>query len=105
MGRADYFAEGDWNVSCDWCGKKRKASQCRKDWQGFLVCYPEHWRPREQQDFVGKPPAETPPPFTRPWSERPILVCTPNGQSAVPGDSIPGCVSPGYLHPAYTKEL
>lgn len=105
MGRADYYAEGEWNANCDLCGKKRKSSMLRKNWQGFMVCYPEHWWPREAQDFVGKPPAESSPDWTRPPSDRSVLVCTPNGQSAVPGQSIPGCVSPGYLHPAYSQEI
>ena len=29
---------GDWNVVCDSCGRKFKASTMRKRWDGFLVC-------------------------------------------------------------------
>jgi hypothetical protein len=29
---------GDWNVICDSCGRKFKASSMRKRWDGLLVC-------------------------------------------------------------------
>jgi len=29
---------GDWNVVCDSCGRKFKASTMRKRWDGLLVC-------------------------------------------------------------------
>lgn len=51
MGRADFWASGDWNSVCYECGRKRKASQLKKHWQGYYVC-PEHWEPRQPQDFV-----------------------------------------------------
>lgn len=50
-GRADYLALGDYNTVCFECGRKRKASMLRKHWQGYYVC-PEHWEPRQPQDFV-----------------------------------------------------
>lgn len=50
-GRADYLALGDWNVVCFECGRKRKASTMKRHWQGYWVC-PEHWEPRQPQDFV-----------------------------------------------------
>ena len=60
-GRADYYADGDWNVVCYECGRKRKASMMKKHWQGYYVC-PEHWEPRQPQDFArGVPDNQTPP--------------------------------------------
>ncbi len=50
-GRADYFAQGDYNASCFECGRKFKASELKKHWKGYYVC-PEHWEPRHPQDFV-----------------------------------------------------
>jgi hypothetical protein len=40
MGAADYYKHGDWNVICDRCGFKRKASQCRYDGydRNLFVC-------------------------------------------------------------------
>ena len=34
----NYYDQGNWNVICDICGKKRKRSQCKKTWDGFLAC-------------------------------------------------------------------
>lgn len=60
-GRADYWAPGDWNAQCYECGRKRKASMLKKHWQGYYVC-PEHWEPRQPQDFArGVPDNQTPP--------------------------------------------
>ena len=65
MGRADFYASGDNNVICDSCGRKRKASQVRKTWDGFFVC-PEHWEPRHPQDYVRNVPESLPVAINRP---------------------------------------
>lgn len=52
MGSADYYKPGDYNVECDLCGRKRKASECRLTWQNFFVCADTCWEPRHPQDFV-----------------------------------------------------
>lgn len=101
MSGADYYAEGDWNAACYRCGAKRKASQMRKQWQGFWVCK-EHWEPRHPQDFV-KAKAET---TTVPWSqEKPnevfTMLCDPNGQSAIPDKALPDCMIPDYISPSF----
>jgi len=64
MGIADTLVLGDYNAQCYRCGGKRKASQMRKQWQGYWVC-PEHWEPRHPQDFV-KGVADNP---SVPWSQ------------------------------------
>ena len=51
MGKADYYKPGDYNVICDRCGFKMKASSTRKEWTGLRVCG-ECWEPRHPQDFV-----------------------------------------------------
>lgn len=50
-GKADNLELGDWNAACFECGRKFKASQMMKHWQGYYLC-PEHWEPRQPQDFV-----------------------------------------------------
>lgn len=42
---------GDYNVVCDWTGRKYKRSQCRRTWDGHLVRR-ESWEQRHPQDFV-----------------------------------------------------
>lgn len=64
-GRADYLALGDWNAVCFECGRKRKASTLKKHWQGYYVC-PEHWEPRQTQDFVRGVPDTQQPTWTQP---------------------------------------
>lgn len=64
-GQADYLAIGDYNTVCFECGRKRKASTLRKHWQGYYVC-PEHWEPRQSQDFVRSIPDVITPPWTQP---------------------------------------
>ncbi len=51
MGKADFLRLGDWNAVCYECGRKQKASTMQRHWQGYYVC-PEHWEPRQPQDFV-----------------------------------------------------
>ncbi len=46
-----YYAAGDNNAICDYCGRKKKASSLKKTWDGFYVCS-DHWEPRHPQDFV-----------------------------------------------------
>jgi len=93
-GRADFLRLGDWNAACSMCGRKRKASEMVKNWQGYWRC-PEHNEPRQPQDFVkGEADIQTPP-WTQPETDINIEICTYNGLSAIPGYAIPGCSIPG----------
>lgn len=90
----DYFKPGDWNATCSMCGRKRKASQLVRNWQGMYRC-PEHNEARHPQDFV-RAVKEV---LTVPWSQPPAdsyaTFCSLNGQSAVPGYAVAGCMIPG----------
>lgn len=93
-GRADYLELGDFNAACSMCGRKRKASQMVKNWQGFYRC-PEHNEPRHPQDFVrGQADIQTPP-WVQPQTDINVLICSVNGISGIPGWAIPGCSIPG----------
>lgn len=100
MGDSDYLRVGDWNASCSMCGRKRKASEMVKNWQGMWRC-PEHNEARQPQDFVrGIPDIQTPP-----WVQQAgttfVGVCSPNGMSAVPDIGTPDCCIPDYLSPSF----
>lgn len=69
MGRADYLKLGDWNVTCDRCGFKRKRSECRVTWDNLLVCSDTCWEPRHPQDFVRSKPDRMRVPIARPDSQ------------------------------------
>jgi len=89
-----WWEAGTWNARCSMCGAKRKASELVKNWMGQYRC-PSHNEPRHPQDFVrGIPDVQT-----VPWAQHPAPVyvsfCTFNGQSAIPGYAVPGCMIPG----------
>ncbi len=46
------MSTGNWNVICDRCGMKRKASDMRMTWDNLFVCADHCWEPRQPQDFV-----------------------------------------------------
>jgi len=52
MGHADYYADGDYNATCQRCGGKFKASECELEWTGLFVCKETCYEPRHPQDFV-----------------------------------------------------
>ena len=92
MGRADYWAPGDWNTVCYQCGFKRKASTLRRHWQGYWVCE-EHWEPRQPQDFVrGVQDIQTPP-WSQPAPADTFIggYCTYQGTSGIVGYAVAGC--------------
>ncbi|MHA2265017.1 MAG: hypothetical protein ACXAEN_21705, partial [Candidatus Thorarchaeota archaeon] len=68
MGKSDRYLKGDWNVICDYCGEKKKQSECRTTWDNYLVCADTCWEPRQPQDFVRAKvdKQRTPPHLTRP---------------------------------------
>lgn len=99
MGRADYLALGDWNAVCFECGRKRKASTLQRHWKGYYVC-PEHWEPRQPQDFVRGIPERPAPPWAQLPADvfvGPLSLCSVDDQTAIPNLAIPGCVTPNYF--------
>ena len=59
------YRSGDWNVICDVCGQKVKASKSRKRWDGLIVCE-EDWEARHSMDFIKTPIDKISVPFARP---------------------------------------
>lgn len=93
-GRADHLELGSWNVACSMCGRKRKASELVKNWQGQWRC-PEHNEPRHPQDFVRGVPDNMSVPFSQPEQDFDILICSFNGRSGFVGWAIAGCAIVG----------
>lgn len=85
MSGADYLKLGDWNAVCYECGMKFKASTLKKHWQGYYVC-PEHWEPRQPQDFVrGTADIQTPP-WTQPMPADVFVADAPDIPIPAPED-------------------
>jgi hypothetical protein len=61
----NYYVSGDWNLVCDICSKKVKASISKKRWDGFLVC-PSCWEERQPLDFIRARIDKITVPFQRP---------------------------------------
>jgi len=94
-GRADYYEDGGWNTVCYECGRKRKAGTLKRHWQGYYVC-PEHWEPRQPQDFVRSVPDDQTPEWVQPMPANVFgQTCTLEGSTAIPELALPGCMIPG----------
>lgn len=48
----DFYRIGDHNVQCGICGKKRKRSQCRMQWDNVLACLVTNcWSPKHPNEY------------------------------------------------------
>jgi hypothetical protein len=64
MSKGWIYVSGDWNIICDVCSVKTKASKTRKRWDGFQVCS-ECYETRHPQDFIRARNDKISVPFTR----------------------------------------
>ncbi len=104
-GKADHYSPGDWNSVCEECGRKFKASYLVKHWKGYWVC-PEHWEPREAQDFVKSVPDNQTAPWTQPDPAPTFVqVCTPEGVTAIAGFAVAGCAIAGFRSPMFDPSV
>lgn len=85
MGQADFLKLGDWNAQCYECGRKFKAGTLKKHWKGYWVC-PDHWEPREAQDFVRGVPERQTPPWVQPQPAPKFAPGAPDIPIAQPSD-------------------
>ena len=91
-----YYIPGSWNVICDSCGKKIKASEAKQRWDGLIVCL-EDFEMRQPQDFVKARADKITVPFTRP---RPtdvfVAVCSSWGVNAFADIGEADCAQVGF---------
>jgi hypothetical protein len=92
------YSPGDWKAACFRCGGTRKASEMRKQWQGFYVCA-TCWEPRHPQDFVKGVPDDPSVPWSQPevWTYVGPDICTPIASTAIPGYAGAGCAIPSKV--------
>ena len=94
----NYYVSGGWNVICDSCGKKIKASEAKQRWDGLIVC-PADFEMRQPQDFVKARQDKITVPFTRPRPTDVFIpvpyICTQDGVSGVAGWTVAGCMIAG----------
>lgn len=82
MSRGWYYKSGDWNVICDRCGHKYKASKLQREWTGLMVCS-QCFETRHPQDFIRARQDRIVVPWTRPISDNPQQV-TPDVMNSGP---------------------
>ena len=92
-GRRDYYHPGDWNAACSMCGRKRKASELVRNWQGMYRCR-EHNEQRQPQDFVRGVQEVISPPWTQPQKDIYIEFCSFEGIQPIPDMADPDCATP-----------
>ena len=61
----NYYESGGWNLICDSCSIKYKASKAKQRWDGFVVC-PNCYEQRHPQDFVRSRQDKITVPYIRP---------------------------------------
>lgn len=83
----NYYVSGNWNVICDVCSKKIKASDAKQRWDGLIVC-PSDFEHRHEQDYVRARTDKITVPFTRPR----------------PTDLFTNVVYPLYVDTGYVQE-
>lgn len=95
MGRSDYYADGQYNVYCDLCGRKAKSSEVEKTWDNHYVCR-HHKEVRNPQDFIRGIRDNQTVPFVRAQPAYTFVgpTCTPPTSSSIPGYAGPGCSVP-----------
>ena len=69
------FISGSWNLICDSCSIKYKATIAKQRWDGFIVC-PNCYEQQHPQDFVRTKQDKISVPFSRPIPQE-IFVVVP----------------------------
>ena len=94
---------GDWNVVCDSCGRKFKASTMRKRWDGLFVCA-EDFEIRHPQLSLKVHGDKQTVPIPRPDTVNDVFINSCNlinssgiAKLAVAGCAVAGSVPPGGL--------
>ena len=77
MSKGWSYKSGDWNITCDSCGKKFKASHAKHRWDGFIVCH-SCFEERHPQDYIKAKTDKISVPFVRPPNDTFIsdILCT-----------------------------
>lgn len=105
-GKADFYADGQWNFFCDLCGCKAKSGRAMKTWNNLYVCK-HHKEIRNPQDFIRGVKDDQTVPFSRPRGPDIFVpdICYLQGTNAIPGWAVPGCALPDYVNLAFLPSL
>lgn len=111
MADADFFKDGQWNFTCDLCGRKQKSGRAMFTWNGLYVCR-HHREIRNPQDFLRGVKDNQSVPWTRPFqpplcdsTATQLSSCTLQSRQSIPGFGLPGCMTPSYINTAFFPSL
>ena len=100
MSRGWIYRSGDWNLLCDVCSKKIKASEAKKRWDGFIVCS-DDYEERHPLDFARVTPDKIRVPYVRSQAADSFLIaCTLAKKSGYVGHGGTGCMIVGNTTPS-----
>lgn len=103
-GGRDHLDLGDWNASCSMCGRKRKASEMVRNWQGQFRC-PEHNEARHPQEYVRPVPDVQTPPWVQPPCDEFAGVCFPDDITGIADYAVADCAICEYVSPVFSGTL
>lgn len=72
----NHLIPGNWNALCDSCGRKFKALDLQKRWDGLMVCR-EDWESRHPQTLLKVQREKIAVPFSRPYPAQDSFVPDP----------------------------
>lgn len=106
MSRGWNYVSGDWNIICDVCSLKLKASKTKQRWDGFRVC-PDCFETRHPMDFIKARNDKISVPFVRPQPTDSFVTvnysvpisCTPLTSSGAVEYATSGCARSGVVLP------
>mgnify|MGYP003659076595 CR=1 FL=1 len=89
---------GNWNAICDSCGRKFKASQLLRRWDGLMVCK-EDYEVRHPQNFLRVQKERISVPWVRPQPEVDTFVnyCNIFNSQGIAGIGLSGCMVSGKI--------
>jgi hypothetical protein len=96
----NYLDLGNWNSLCDSCGRKFKALDLRKRWDGLLVCK-EDFEVRHPSDFLRVKGEKISVPYSRPEPTDTFTgyTCSLYESQGIAGIGIAGCMRAGFRTP------
>lgn len=97
-GGRDFLDLGDWNAVCSMCGRKRKASEMVRNWQGMFRC-PEHNEARHPQEYVRAVPDIQTPPWVQPPCDEFAGVCFPEDICDIADFAVADCAICDFTSP------
>ncbi|MFZ2190095.1 MAG: hypothetical protein WAV48_04905 [Candidatus Magasanikiibacteriota bacterium] len=93
---------GNWNALCDSCGRKFKALDLKKRWDGLMVCK-EDYELRHDQDFLRVQKEKITVPWSRPYPTEDIFtghICSVAGRFGMADFGEADCARADITHPS-----